>query len=169
MTTSRTMVLLSALLCIGTAATSFAQSAAPQEHRMHGRMMGGNPEMMEHHVNHMAKRVDASPEQKTKLIAIAKAAQADMKPLHDQMRAGRERGMALLAAPTLDRAAIEQHRAAQTQLMDQLSRRRTQAMLEAAEVLSPEQRSKLANRAHPANPANPSHHPHESQQGKIVK
>ncbi len=41
--------------------------------------------MLERHVDHMAKAVSATPEQKAKLLAIAKAAQADIKPLHEQI------------------------------------------------------------------------------------
>jgi Spy/CpxP family protein refolding chaperone len=67
--------------------------------------------------------------------------------LHEQFRAGRERSAALLAAPTIDRAAVEQHRTAQAKLMDAMSQRRTKAMLDSAEVLSPEQRSKWAEKA----------------------
>jgi periplasmic protein CpxP/Spy len=115
-------------------------------HSQHGdRMMRGNPEhMMEHHLDRMAKAADATPEQKAKLTTIAKAAQADIKPLHDQLRANRERGAALYTAATIDRAAMEQHRAEQFKIMEQISHRRSQARLDSAEVLSPEQRAKLA-------------------------
>ena len=99
---------------------------------------------MQRHLDHMAKAADATPEQKTKLAAIAKAAQADIKPLHDQLRANRDRGTALYTAATIDRAALEQHRAAQFQIMEQISRRRMQARLDSADVLSAEQRGKLA-------------------------
>lgn len=77
-----------ALLC---ASTSFAQ---PMGHG-HSRMDGARMEkMMEHRVERMAKSVDATPEQKTKLHEIAKAAQADIKPLHEQARARIEKAMA---------------------------------------------------------------------------
>lgn len=124
-----------------------AQPAAPDHHRsgMHHRMERGDPEqMMQRHLDHMAKAADASPEQKAKLMAIAKAAQTDTKPLHDQLRANRERGQALYTAASIDRAAMEQHRAEQFKIMEQISRRRSQARLDSAEVLSPEQRTKLA-------------------------
>lgn len=108
-------------------------------------MARSNPEqMMERHIDHMAKVAGATPEQKTKLTAIAKAAQADTKPLHDQLRANRERGAALYTAATIDRAAMEQLRAEQFKIMEQISRRRLQARVDSAEVLSPEQRAKLA-------------------------
>lgn len=134
-----TSVLMASLLI---AATSYAQA---DHHRPQSRMERGDPEqMMQRHIDHMAKAADATPDQKAKLTAIAKAAQADIKPLRDQLKANRERGAALYTAPTIDRAAMEQHRAEQFKIMDQISQRRSKARLDSAEVLSPEQRSKLA-------------------------
>jgi Spy/CpxP family protein refolding chaperone len=42
--------------------------------------------MMERHVTRMADEVKATPEQKAKLLAIAKAAHADIQPLHEQVK-----------------------------------------------------------------------------------
>ena len=50
--------------------------------------------MVDMQVERMAKAVDATPEQKTKLQAIAKAAQADIKPLHEQVRARMDKALA---------------------------------------------------------------------------
>lgn len=50
--------------------------------------------MVEQHVERMSKTVNATPEQKTKLLAIAKAAQADIKPMHEQIRARMEKAAA---------------------------------------------------------------------------
>jgi Spy/CpxP family protein refolding chaperone len=150
---SSSTVLAAAFATILLCSTASEAQPAMQSHghasgHAHGdRMMRGNPEqMMERHVDRMAKTADATPEQKTKLTAIAKAAQADIKPLHDQLRANRERGAALYKATTIDRAAMEQHRAEQFKIMEQISRRRSQARLDSAEVLSPEQREKLATK-----------------------
>jgi Spy/CpxP family protein refolding chaperone len=49
----------------------------------------------------------------------------------------------LLAAPTVDRAALEQLRAARIADIDQASKVMIQAMADAADVLSPAQRQKL--------------------------
>ena len=51
--------------------------------------------------------------------------------------------MELLAAPSIDRAQIESIRVQQLQLADTATRRMTQAMTDAAEVLNPDQRAKL--------------------------
>jgi Spy/CpxP family protein refolding chaperone len=54
--------------------------------------------------------------------------------------------MQLLSQPQVDRAALEALRAKQAQAMDQISRRFTQSLADAADVLTPEQRAKLAER-----------------------
>ena len=52
--------------------------------------------------------------------------------------------MDLVAQPTIDRAAIEQLRADELQLAETMSKRVAKAIADAAEVLTPEQRVKLA-------------------------
>jgi periplasmic protein CpxP/Spy len=102
--------------------------------------------MVEKHVERIAQAATASTEQKAQLLAIAKAAQADLKPLHDQARNHRQQRMALLSSATIDTSAIEQNRLAQSQVMDAISRRMTQSMIESARVLRPEQRAQLATK-----------------------
>jgi periplasmic protein CpxP/Spy len=79
-------------------------------------------------------------------VAIASAAMADLRPLREQARQARRRSMELLAAQSIDRAALEQQRLLQMQAADARSRRTVQAMADAAEVLTPEQRAKAAER-----------------------
>jgi Spy/CpxP family protein refolding chaperone len=54
--------------------------------------------------------------------------------------------MQLLSQPQIDRGALEALRAKQSRAMDEISRRLTQSLADAAEVLTPEQRGKLAER-----------------------
>jgi periplasmic protein CpxP/Spy len=54
--------------------------------------------------------------------------------------------MELLAAATIDRSALEQLRTQQVQLGDTLSRRMLTHMSDAAEVLTPAQRTQLADK-----------------------
>jgi periplasmic protein CpxP/Spy len=63
------------------------------------------------------------------------------------MREGRHQALALLSQPTIDRGALEALRANQLQMAEQASRRLTQALADAADVLTPEQRRQLAERA----------------------
>ncbi|MFN9773200.1 MAG: Spy/CpxP family protein refolding chaperone [Burkholderiales bacterium] len=90
--------------------------------------------------------VDGTPEQKLKLQGIAQAAMTDLAPLREQARAARRDGIALLSAAAIDRGAIEALRAKQMGLADGASKRLAQAMADTAEVLTPEQRVKLAER-----------------------
>lgn len=117
-----------------------------------GGFMGGpmDPaamdERIERMVKHFAVEVDATPEQRAKLTEIAKAAAKDLRPMREKVRDARKRGMELLSAPTIDRAAIERLRAEQIQAADAASRRLSQALADTAEVLTPEQRKKFAER-----------------------
>ncbi|MDP3672956.1 MAG: periplasmic heavy metal sensor [Telluria sp.] len=121
-------------------------AAGAQAHgwRKHGVNDGAG--RIERRIERLVKAVGATPQQQERLVAIATAALADLRPLREQHRASRLRGMQLLAAPTIDRAALEQVRVAQMQAADSRSRRMVQALADAAEVLAPEQRVKAAER-----------------------
>jgi len=116
--------------------------------RMHGPM---DPAEMDQHiermVKHLAVEVDATPEQQQRLAAIAKDAARDLAPLRGQAMETRRQAIELLSAPNVDRTAIENLRAAKIQHVDDVSRRVTRALADAAGVLTPEQRKTLAQRA----------------------
>jgi protein CpxP len=115
----------------------------------HGGFMGGPDDSasIEEHadraVRHLAIEIDATAEQQDKLRAIVTAAVKDLQPLHDQARAAHQRAHDLLTQPTIDRAQLEKARSEQIALWDAASKRITQAIADAAEVLTPEQRQKL--------------------------
>jgi Spy/CpxP family protein refolding chaperone len=94
---------------------------------------------------HMAIELDATQDQQVKLANIAKAAVADLRPLREKAQAARTQAVALLTAPTIDRTAIERLRAEQVGLAETASKRIAQALADAADVLSPEQRRKVAD------------------------
>ncbi len=102
--------------------------------------------MIERRVDGLIKMVGGTPEQKAKLTALAQAAMTEMKPLREQMRAARQKGMALLSAASIDRSAMDKLRGEQIQLADALSRRMTTHMADAAEVLTPAQRTQVAEK-----------------------
>jgi len=112
--------------------------------------MPADPAKMEQRVERMitrfASRVDASAEQKDKLAVIAKSAAKDLAPLREKARAARKQAVEILAGTNVDRSALEQLRAEQIQLADAGSKRLTQALADTAEVLTPEQRKKFAER-----------------------
>ncbi|MCB1522232.1 MAG: Spy/CpxP family protein refolding chaperone [Hyphomicrobiaceae bacterium] len=95
---------------------------------------------------HLAIEIDATSEQETKLIALAKAVAADVFPLREKLKEARKKGLDILKSPTVDRTAIEALRAEQMANVDQISRRLTDALADAGEVLTPEQRTRLATR-----------------------
>jgi protein CpxP len=97
-------------------------------------------------IRHFAIEIDASVEQQARLGVIAKAAAKDLLPLRDEARTARKDGLALLAAPSVDRDAIERLRTRQIGLADTASKRIAQAIAEAADVLTPEQRKLLTER-----------------------
>jgi len=98
----------------------------------------------EHVVGHLAWAIDATPDQRQKLTTIATALVKDLMPAHEKMRAARGRAVQLLRAPQTDRAALEALRAEQMALADDLSKRVAQGLADAADVLTPQQRAKLA-------------------------
>ena len=108
-----------------------------------GRFGEQSPEQAQARAERMAERlvrsVDGTPEQKEKISAIAKAAATDLVELRKQAGDLRRQGMDLLKAPTIDRGK-------QMGMADALSKRMATALAETAEVLSPEQRAKLAER-----------------------
>lgn len=95
-------------------------------------------------VNWVLSEVDATPEQKARVSAIARETVRDLMPLREQHRAARREAAALLSAQAIDRDALEGLRAEQLARADEASRRIVQAMADAAEVLDPGQRARLA-------------------------
>ena len=103
-------------------------------------------------------KVGATADQKVKIHAIADAAKADLAPMRAAMRDARQQMRTLLSAPQIDAAAIKTLRAQNTQTMDRISQRMTKALIDAANVLTPEQRAKL-----PALPTGHHRGPHHQQ------
>ena len=67
-----------------------------------------------------------------------------MKAAHEAHSAAFEQFHDAITAPSIDRAQIESLRAGQLKSLDEASKRMVIAITDAAEVLSPEQRSALA-------------------------
>jgi Spy/CpxP family protein refolding chaperone len=136
---------LAALGALGVfASRATAQAAAPAPDGRRGPSPGNMLKHAEQRIDRMVKAVGGSPEQKDKLLVLAKNAMTDMKPLREQLHKARQAGMALLSAASIDRGGIERLRGEQMGAMDALSKRMLAHMADAAEVFTPEQRGKLS-------------------------
>jgi protein CpxP len=148
------------LLLAGLSAVALLGAAAGATHayaKPHGD--GWSAERMEHRADRMLKRVDATPDQLTKVHAIIEAAAKDVAPIEASMSGTHDKMRALLAAPKIDTAAIDALRAQRTAAMDQISVRMTKALEDAANVLTPDQRVKLAA----IDTEHAGHHHHDHQ------
>jgi len=117
-----------------------AHAMGPGGHR------GGPDMMMGRSIEHMLDKVDASDAQRAQVKQIMQAAMSDLKPQRESGRQLHQQMMDLLSAPTIDAGAVESLRQ-QVQAQQELSSKRmSQAMVDAARVLTPEQRAKLAER-----------------------
>jgi Spy/CpxP family protein refolding chaperone len=121
--------------------------------------MGGGEAMGRHvmeagmkHGGHFAGRglsraldaVDATAEQEDRIWAIIDDTRAELRPMMREFRDTRESVVELLSAGTIDRTAAETLRAERVAAIDEASKKMTAAVLDAAEVLTPEQRAELA-------------------------
>jgi len=140
----RGLVAAALVLAAAGAGASFAGSGF--HHPRHADPMAMAPTAMDAHIDQVVAQLagDATPEQQAKVAAIAKRAMADLRPLHEERRQTYARAHALLMAPVVDRAALEQLRAAQVQGFDAGSRRILEAVADAADILTPEQRLRFA-------------------------
>lgn len=156
----RGIIFLAAIAVAGGLIGAFADRAFGYGPHMFGHFGGpgfwrtaGGPfdpakatERAERAAKHLAVEIDATNDQQQKLIEIAKALTKEIGPQRDQFLEARKRAVELLGAPTLDLAEIEKLRAERVAGIEQISRQVTQAIVKAAETMTPEQRKKLAER-----------------------
>jgi len=99
---------------------------------------------MDRMLKHLYVEIDATDAQKAQIEPIVKQAMQDLMPLHSQLHSAHAQALQLLSAPTVDRAALESMRAQNIALVDQASKRVVKLIADVADVLTPEQRKKLA-------------------------
>ena len=124
--------------------SSAGAQAQPAPHPNMAMHQLGHGSGIEKRVDQMLKRVNASPEQTTKVHAIVQTVKTDIAPMRATLRDSRKQSRTLLGAAQIDPAAIETLRAQESATRDQISRRVTAGVIEAANVLTPDQRAKLA-------------------------
>jgi len=124
---------------------SFGQGFGPPWHHM----LSGPPSeaQIEDHadrmVRHLAIEIDATAEQQSKLQTIVKSAIKDLVPMRDKFLAVRQQARDLLTQTSIDRGAIEKLRVDQIAAVDAFSKRLVQALDDAADALTAEQRQKI--------------------------
>jgi len=158
-------ILAAAVIAVGVIGV-FAQTAFSEESGWRARIQGagfGPPAMMpgdplnpadvkdrvERMVAHLAIEIDATDEQKQKLTDILVGAANDLLSLREQAGgrgAAAHELIGLLTAPTVDPIAVEAFRAKKIAVADQASKRIAEALVDAAQVLTPEQRQELGDR-----------------------
>ncbi len=90
-------------------------------------------------------RIDATPEQETRINAIVTALVGDLYPLRGEHRERRRQLITELARPQVDREALEKIRADEIALADSASKTLVNAVVDVTEVLTLEQREELAS------------------------
>jgi Spy/CpxP family protein refolding chaperone len=157
----RRVVFITALLLIGGfigAVITKSSYGFGWHHGPHAWMQGGPggppafasriffPGRIERGVDYVLNTVEASSDQRKKVTAVVQKAADDLYALRAQHLDGRKQLREALSAPTIDHARVEELRAAQLKLADTASQRLTEALIAAAEVLTPAQRAELAQR-----------------------
>ncbi len=117
---------------------SLAMVAEARPGRGRGKGPGGGIEMM-------LRNVELTDGQRTQLMALRDEHQAEMKPLHQEMKAKRQQMRQLWTAEVIDEEAIWALDADMAPLREQLRRERVEQRLQAMNVLTPEQRAQLAD------------------------
>ncbi|RBP05768.1 Spy/CpxP family protein refolding chaperone [Roseiarcus fermentans] len=98
-------------------------------------------------IAHALDSVGASSAQEAKIHDIVAARFAELGPDPDERAAMRKQALALLAAPTIDRAAVETMRLDAVAKFDAKSKAIVAGLLDIADQLTPDQRAKLAAHA----------------------
>ncbi len=137
---------LLAALAIGLA-IGFAAPPALGAFFRGGGHWGHDPERMQKHadiaVEIALREVDATPAQIAQVKAVTANLITQLESLHEQHRAHRDALLALLKQPEISREALQSIRAEEIALFDTASVQVTDALVDAAAALTPEQRAAL--------------------------
>jgi periplasmic protein CpxP/Spy len=96
-------------------------------------------------VRHLSIEIDATAEQQDKLRTIVRNAVKELLPMREKIMSARTTARDLLTQQTVDREAIERFRTDMLATHDTVSKRIVQAVADAAEVLTPEQRRRISD------------------------
>ena len=132
----------------GTAAIAGAglATAGPALHGLHGHSAAADPAVIDAHFDTLFAKIlpDGTPKQRAELKVIAHSVHTDLNAFHAQFPTAHQRAHVLLLQSTVDRAGLEALRREQVQQADLVSRRIVRGLADAAEVLTPSQRVRMA-------------------------
>ena len=128
------------------ALSAWAQPAQGPRHHGDGPGMMWGPMGGGRGMDRMLTDIGASDAQRSQIKQIWQAAESDLRAQREQNRGMHERAMEVFTAPNVDANAAEAVRQQMLQQHDQASKRMMQAMLDVSRVLTPEQRTKIAER-----------------------
>jgi Spy/CpxP family protein refolding chaperone len=114
--------------------------------RGHGRMEApaARGQNIERGIRHLAVEIDATDEQQKALVELARSTVKDLHEFRDMMQGDAGELVGLLTGATVDRAAIEAFRSEKMAKLDQLTSQLVDVATQAGEILTPEQRTKIA-------------------------
>lgn len=111
----------------------------------HGWGPGWGGRFAEHRLYSVLDDIGASDAQQDKIWAVLDRTRSEMRPIGREVFETRGQLATLLAAPTIDAAAIEKLRTERIATVEAASKAWVSAVVEAAQVLTAEQRVKLAD------------------------
>jgi Spy/CpxP family protein refolding chaperone len=119
-------------------------------HGGHGCGHGGDPARMEGrisaHLEEVLEDIEATPEQRAKILAVKDRLLAKGKALHAQRGEGMRDLLAEWEAPAVDVAKVHARIDARTQEMQAFAHEAADALGEVHAILTPEQRAKVAKK-----------------------
>lgn len=143
-----TSALALALLAGSAVAAPSAPAAAPTASAPQAGVWSGprrGPGRDAHGPARMLERVldavQATPDQRSRIHDIVRQAEQRARPLRLHMRELSQRQLDLLAAPTIDSAAVERVARERAEVAGRLSREAARTELDVAQVLTPQQRA----------------------------
>ena len=137
-------------LGVGTAGVIGSQAIAHGKDfggwRNHARMEdpAAREQRMERGIRHLAVEIDATAEQQAALMELASGTVKDLHAFREKMQDDVGDLAGLLTAATVDRSAIEAFRVEKMAELDELTTQLVDVAAKAGEILTPEQRTKIA-------------------------
>jgi len=144
---------LATVLVAGAAALAGPVLAQPMDGPGMGAMHGGPARIgegrgpIELFSPRVLDAVGATPEQRAQIRQILQSARQDLRGQREARQALRQEALRAFSQPNIDANAVEALRQKQLAQHELVSRRMTQAMLDASRVLTPQQRQQIAERA----------------------